>query len=251
MTKRYRLLNDPIFYITVILFALLTTALPAIIGQPLFLPLVQTIALFAFMTIALHQKLIRQTVVIFTLWLVIQFVVILLLTTWAEQRVQQSFADGFLYRMAYVEWFFDGSLATDDSTMVANALRPDSFSARPWARLLELAGVTLGSLFTLGLVGIWFLVRAVNLTAFSMGAVILAGGEAKALIGGIPIWALIRISGYAGLVILLAEPLLTSNWNPLFYLRERRRLLILSVALTGIGLLLELFLPNSWRMLFW
>lgn len=240
MSQRYSLVNDPIYYITVVFFALLTTGLPAIIGQPIFMPLTQTLALFTFMVIALRQRLIRQTVLVMGLWLVTQFVVILFLTLWAEQRVQEAFADGFLYRMAYANWFYDAG----------DALRPDGFGMRPLARLLELIGVTIGSLFTLGLVGIWFLVRALNLAAFTMGSLMLAIGEAKAVIGALPLWSLIRITGYAGMVIVLAEPLLTSNWNPAFYLRERRRLLLISATLLVLGLLLELFLPNLWRTLF-
>lgn len=240
MSQRYSLVNDPIYYVTVVLFALLTTGLPAVIGQPIFMPLAQTLALFTFLIIPLRQGLIRRAVLVMALWLVTQFVVILVVTLWVEQRVQEAFADGFLYRMAYVNWFY----------AAGDALRPDGFVVRPLARLLELIGITVGSLFTLGLVGIWFLVRAVNLTAFSMGALMLAVGEATAIIAALPLWSLIRIAGYAGIVIVLAEPLLTSNWNPLFYLRERRRLLLVSVILLLLGLLLELFLPDLWRTLF-
>ncbi|MCB0060806.1 MAG: hypothetical protein KDE19_01780 [Caldilineaceae bacterium] len=240
MSKRYSLVNDPLYYVTVVLFALLTTGLPALIGQPIFMPIAQTLALFTFLIIPLRQGFIRQTVLVMALWLFIQFIVILLATLWAEQRVQVAFANGFLYRMAYVNWFYEAG----------GALRPDGFSVRPLARSLELLGVTLGSLFTLGLVGIWFLVRALNLAAFSMGALMLSIGEPQAVIGALPLWSLVRIAGYAGLVILLAEPLLTSNWNPVFYLRERRRLLLTAVTLLLVGLMLEFFLPNFWRTLF-
>lgn len=249
-SRRYKLIDDPIFYITIAFFSVLTTALPAIIGQPLLMPIVQTIALFAFMTITWHQQRLRQTLWVVGVWLVLQFLSILLLTMWAEQRVQQAFAEGFLYRMAYVDWYYAGAVMPDAATVGANALRPDSFAVRPLARIIELVGISIGSLISMGLIGIWFLVRAVNLAAFSMGSVVLASGEAKAIFGALPLWSLLRIGGYASAVILLAEPLLASNWNPLFYIRERRRLLLVSITLILVGLLLELFLPNLWRTLF-
>ncbi len=241
MSQRYSLVTDPIFYVMVATFALLTTSLPAILGQPIFMPLVQTLALFIFMTITLRQQLIRHTLVVVALWLVVQFLVILCLTLWADRRVQEAFAEGFLYRMAYVDWFY---------ATAGDALRPDGFGARPLARTVELVGVTVGSLLTMGLAGIWFLVRTLNLTAFGMGALMLASGEFKALFGALPLWALLRVGGYAGLVVLLAEPLLTSNWNITFYLRERRQLIRSALLLLALGLLLEFFLPNLWRSLF-
>ena len=118
------------------------------------------------------------------------------------------------------------------------------------ARIVELLGVTLGSLLSVGLIGIWFLVRALNLAAFNTGVLLVVSDKPLAFLEAIPFWSLLRIGGYAGFVILLAEPLLTSNWNPLFYLRERRRLLLVSIILTLVGLLLEVILPDFWRTLF-
>lgn len=237
MTKRYSIVNDPIFYGTVVFFALLTTGLPAIIGQPLFMPIAQTLALFVFMTMTLRQRLIRQTLIVVGLWLVTQFLVLLVAMILLEERVQLAISDGFIYGMSYIDWFYG----------VSGAVRPDSFVARPIGRTLELLGITVGSIATAGFVGTWFLVRTLNLAAFNTGVLVVVAENTPALIGALPLWALLRIGGYAGLVILLAEPLLTNNWNPLFYLRERRRLLIISAGLLIVGLLLELILPNLWR----
>jgi hypothetical protein len=240
MTQRYTIANDPIFYVTVAFFALLTTGLPAVVGQPIFLPIVQTLALFAFMMVTLHQGLLRQTYLVVALWLSIQFLVILLATLLVEGRVQLAMPDGFTYRMAYAEWFYSAP----------GVLRPDSFSAQPVMRVVELLGVTIGSLVSVGLIGVWFLVRALNLAAFTMGSLLHVIDSPGALLGAFPLWTLLRIGGYAGLVILLAEPLLTSNWRLPFYLRERRRLLLIAVTLTLLGLLLELILPGAWRTTF-
>ncbi len=240
MTQRYTLAHDPIFYITVVFFALITSALPAVIGQPTFLLIAQTLTLFAFMLITLRQRLLRQTLRVVVLWLVTQFIVILSATVLVEERVQLAFPDGFTYGMSYIEWFYSAG----------DTIRPDSFTAQPVARIVELIGITLGSLLSAGLIGIWFLVRALNLAAFHMGALLLVGDNPAAYVGAVPLWALVRISGYAGFVVLLAEPLVTRNWQPFFYLRTRRRLLFIAVILTLIGLLLELFLPDLWRTLF-
>ncbi len=240
MTKRYTLANDPIFYSTVVLFALLTTALPAFIGQPTFLLVAQTLALFTFIIVTLHQRMIRQTVLVLALWLVTQFIVFLVVTVLAEERVQVAIPNGFAYGMAYIEWFYQ----------TAGAIRPDSFAAQPLARISELIAVTLGTLLSAGLVGVWFLVRALNLAAFNMGVLLVVSDKPLAFLEAVPVWSLLRISGYAGFIILFAEPLLTSNWNPGFYLRERRQLFLVSIILTLVGLLLELILPDFWRTLF-
>lgn len=240
MQQRYTIANDPIFYITVAFFALLTTGLPALVGQPIFLPIVQTLALFALMMVTLHRGLLRQTLVVVGLWLAIQFIVVLLATLLAEQRVQLAIPNGFTYRQAYAEWFYG----------VPGVLRPDSFAAHPIARLLELIGVTAGSVLSVGLIGVWFLVRALNLAAFTMGSLLHVIDSPGALLGAFPLWTLVRIGGYAGLVVLLAEPFLNSDWKRTFTLPARRRLLLIAGGLTILGLLLEFILPGAWRATF-
>lgn len=239
MAQPYSIARDPLFFITVAFFALLTTGLPAVIGQPFFMPLSQTIVLFIFLIIPLRQQLLRQALLVMALWYVVQALTMLLLTLFFAEYVQHAFADGFNYSMNYAEWFYH----------VPEALRPDSFAAQPVARVVELLGVLLGSLVSGGLVGIWFLVRALNLTMFSMGGLMVMMENGSAVITAIPFWAILRTLGYAGAVVLLAEPLLTSNWQPLYYWRSRRRLLLLSTALLLTGLLLEFILPDFWRTL--
>lgn len=239
MQPSYSLARDPIFYITVGFFALLTTGLPLAIGQPNFLPILQTLSLFIFMLIPLRQGLLRQTLWVFALWLVLQFSVVVTLTWFLEARAEHAFYDGFQYRMDYIAWFYGAKAA----------LRPDSFGAMPLARLIELGGVLLGSLVSGGLIGIWFLVKSVNLAGYGMGALLLSLKSTAALFLALPIWTLLRIAGYAGLITLLSEPLLTSKWQPLFYWRHRRRLILIAGGLLLLGLLLELFLPDLWRLL--
>lgn len=239
MQSSYSLARDPIFYITVGFFALLTTGLPLAIGQPNFLPILQTLSLFIFMLIPLRQGLLRQTLWVFALWLVLQFSVVVTLTWLLEARVETAFHDGFRYRMAYIAWFYGA----------ASALRPDSFSAAPSARLLELLGILLGSLVSGGLIGVWFLVKSANLAAYGMGALLVSLKSSAALLLALPLWSLLRIAGYAALVTLLSQPVLTSNWQPLFYWRSQRRLISIAGGLLLLSLLLELFLPDLWRLL--
>ncbi|MEZ4734521.1 MAG: hypothetical protein R3E79_46110 [Caldilineaceae bacterium] len=238
MPRSYSLVDDPVFYITVAFFAFVTTGLPTAIGQPNFLPIVQTLALFIFMLIPLRQGMIRQTLWVLGLWLVIQFILVVALTWLLEARVERAFHGGFQYRMDYIAWFYGAEAA----------LRPDSFGATPIARLMELAGVLIGSLVSGGLIGIWFLVKSVNLAAYSMGALTVALQGTASLLLALPFWTLLRIGGYAGLIALLSEPLLTGNWQPRFYWQSRRRLLLTAGLLLLVGLLSELFLPDLWRM---
>lgn len=239
MQRSYSLAHDPIFYITVGFFAGLTTGLPAAIGQPNFLPIVQTLALFIFLLIPLRQGLIRQALIVLGLWLAIQFALIVTLTWLLEANVERAFHDGFQYRMDYIAWFFGAP----------TALRPDSFGVQPLSRLIEVLGVLTGSLISGGLIGIWFLVKSVNLAAYGMGALVVALKSPASLLIALPLWSLLRIAGYAGLITIFSEPLLTNNWQPHFYWRNHRRLLVAAGLLLLLGLLSELFLPDLWRML--
>jgi hypothetical protein len=239
MQPSYSLARDPIFYVTVGFFAFLTTSLPTVIGQPNFLPIVQTVALFIFLLVPLRQGLIRQALWVMALWLGIQFVVVTSLTWFLEARAERAFHDGFQYRMAYVAWFY----------RAVDVVRPDSFAAIPLSRLLELVGVLLGSLVSVGLIGVWFLVKSVNLAAYNMGVLLIPLQSAAGLLLALPLWSLLRIAGYAGLVILLSEPGITGNWQPGHYWRTRQRLIVIAGGLLLGGLLLELFLPDLWRLL--
>lgn len=239
MQPSYSLARDPIFYLTVGFFALFTTGLPLAIGQPNFLPILQTLALFIFMLIPLRQGLLRQALWVLALWLVIQFNVVVTVTWLLEARAERAFYDGFQYRMAYIAWFYSAK----------TALRPDSFGVMPLSRLLELLGVLLGSLVSGGLIGVWFLVKSVNLAGYGMGAILVSLKSTAALFLALPLWTLLRIAGYAGLIALLSEPLLTSNWQPLSYWRNQRRLILIAGGLLLLGLLSELFLPDLWRLL--
>lgn len=239
MHQSYSLARDPIFYITVGFFAFLTTSLPTVIGQPNFLPIVQTVALFVFLLVPLRQGLIRQALWVMAIWLVIQFMVVTTLTWFLEARAERAFHDGFQYRMDYVAWFY----------RAADAIRPDSFAAAPFSRLLELVGVLLGSLVSVGLIGIWFLVKSVNLAAYNMGILLVALNSVAGLFLALPLWSLLRIVGYAGLVILLSEPGITGKWQPGYYWRTRQQLIVIAGGLLLGGLLLELFLPDLWRLL--
>jgi hypothetical protein len=239
MQPSYSLARDPIFHVTVGFFAFLTTSLPTVIGQPNFLPIVQTVTLFIFLLIPLRQGLIREALWVMALWLGIQFMVVTGLTWFLEARAERAFHDGFQYRMAYVAWFY----------RAADAIRPDSFTAAPLSRLLELAGVLLGSLVSVGLIGIWFLVKSVNLAAYNMGILLVALNSTAGLFLALPLWSLLRIAGYAGLVILLSEPGITGKWQPVYYWRVRQQLIVIGGGLLLGGLLLELFLPDLWRLL--
>jgi hypothetical protein len=238
MQKSYTLLNDPIFYAMLAFFALLTTASAAALGQPRFLPISQTVALFAFLAVALRRQTVRAAVVVLAVWLATQVVAMILVTRLAPGQVEQAIGDGFAYRTSFSAWFYG-----------AGAL-PASLVGQPGSRILEVAGILLGSLLTGGLVGVWFLVRAANLAAYGAGVLWYDSGQIINLFGGLPVWTLLRLAGYAGLVALLGAPLFSGNWSPRYYLTHHRRLVVASAGLLLLGLLLELILPGVWWTLF-
>lgn len=232
MQDTYSLTRDPIYYLTAGFFVLLTTALPALLGQPRFLPVLQALALTLFIAVPLRKGHLRGALNIMAVWLPLQFLLMALLTWAFGGLVERAIADGFVYRGELTSWFY------------GNTMLPGGLLATPVARLIEITGILLGSLLTAGLVGAWFLVRAVGMAGFSTGA-LLASLDTTALIPlVIPFWSLLRIAGYAGLVVLLAEPLLTNQWAPSFYWNTRRRLLLISLGLVLAGLVAELVLPG-------
>lgn len=237
MSSKESITNDPIFYIVAAIFALLTTALPAGQGQTALLPLLQTLGFFAFTLMLIRAGNTERALWMALLWLAIQFAAVLVITWLLPDQAERAIRDGFDRRVALLEWFY------------AASPQPDSWQTRPGARVLEVAGVILGSLFTGGLVGSWFLMRATNLAAFYSGALIAAPATPLVLIAALLPWTLLRLAGYAGLVIVLAEPLLTGNWSPGHYVRERGRWLQIAAGLLVAGLLLEWFLPGAWRAL--
>ncbi len=239
MNRSYSLIDDLIFYITVGFFALLTTGLPLAIGQPNFLPIIQTLALFVFLLIPARKGLIPQTLLTLGIWVVTQFVLVTALTWLMQGRIERAFHDGFQYRMDMLAWLYSASLPA----------RPDSFTIQPLARVIEVLGIVIGSVISGGLIGIWFLMRSVNLAGFSTG-IALAASNGLAVLFAFPLWTLCRLAGYTGLVALLSEPLLRGAWAPTFYWRNRQRLIVTALGLLALGLLLELFLPGLWRTLY-
>lgn len=224
--------RDPVYYVTAACFAVLTTALPALLGQPRFLPILQAIVLTVFLALPLHQRNPRGALRIVALWLPLQYVTLTVLTYLFRAQVENAIPNGFLIQGEIAAWFFAG------------AAYPAAFGATPLARLVEIAGVLLGGLASAGLVASWFIMRALNLAAYST-AILLAALETPSLILlTIPWWTLVRVAGYAGLLVVLAEPLLTYTWSPSHYWQRSRRLLLTSTGLLVAGILAELILPG-------
>lgn len=231
----YDLTRDPVFYGTLVFFVLLTTAVPGLMGQPNFMPVIQALALTVFTAIALRRGGIGPALRVATVWLVVQGLFLFLLTWLLPGQMEKAIHNGFLIRTGLMEWAYTGSIL------------PGSLLAAPLARLGEIAGIVLGSLATVGLVGGWFLVKGVNLLAYGMGSLWGGIGSPLGLLLGLVPWRLAQLTGYAGLFVLLIQPLLLNNWNPAHYLSTQRRLILVSLALVAGGLIAELFLPGLWR----
>ena len=233
----YRLTSDPAYYVMAGVFALLTTALPAMLGQPRLMPVVQAVALTVFIAIPVRSGLWKQAAWVMSLWIVLELTVISSLTILSADHMERSFGNGFEYRAGLLAWTYGASPM------------PGTVRMQPAYRLVETIGVVVGSLATAGLVGNWFLVRAVNLTGFTIGVVWRTIGGPIGLLLSVPLWSVLRITGIAGIVILLSEPPLTGNWSPRYYWTYRRRLLVISLALVAIGVLLGLTAPAVWQKL--
>jgi hypothetical protein len=234
-TATYQLTRDPVFYATVGFFALLTTLLPGILGQPNFMPIVQALGLTIFTAIPLRRGDVRTALRVLLLWLIVQLVVIVFMAWGLPTQTARAIPDGVTYRMALVTWAYTGEAL------------PRSLLVAPWARLIEILGVLIGSLLTGGLVGSWFLVRAVDLFGFSAGTLIGEMAPANGLLLGFTPWRILMLTGYAGFFLLLAQPILSNRWDLNHYFKDQRRLLLWSSGLLVIGLLLEALLPGAWQ----
>ena len=233
--RRYDLTTDPLFYITFGFFAILTTLLPAALGQATFLPIVQTVAVTIFVAIPLRRGRVDRGILVLVVWLALQLLAMIVGTALLPLVFERAIHDGFAYHRALLEWSVTGQLL------------PGWLLQSPLSRIGEIVGVLLGSLLSAGLVGLWFLMRAVNQFGYAAGR--LAHEGAPGLFLGLMPWRLVTFAGYAGFIALLAQPLLNNNWSPVFYLTKQRRLVLASATLIALGLLLELILPGLWRSL--
>lgn len=234
MEQEYTLTRDPVFYLTAAFFALLTTGLPAVLGQPRFMPLVQAVVLAIFFAIPLRRQHLAGALAVVLIWLVVSMMTIMTLTWLAPLQIERAFENGFFHRAAFSEWYFAGTPL------------PAGFEKQPVPRLVEILGITLGSLLTAGVVGAWFLMRMANLAAFSAGHLVSSLGGPLLLPVALPVWSVLQIAGAAGLMVLLAEPLF-ARFAVVAVFRRRRRPLLIFGALYVAGLLAELLLAGLWH----
>ena len=231
--RKYDLTEDPVFYVTLAIFCFLTTFLPAFLGQPNLLPILQTAALTIFLAIPLRRGKVSMAILVVSLWLVLQFLIMSIGTALLPRPFERAIHDGFSYYESLLLWLHSGGGLQEPLT------------AGPLARVGEFVVVLLGSLLTAGLIGVWFLARAVNELGLVVG--IMAPGSAAALLVGLMPWRVMTIAGHAGLVVLLAQPILTNSWNPAKYIGRHRRLMRSSIVLVVLGLLLEYTAPDLWK----
>jgi len=226
--SHYNLTRDPLFLITAGLFALLTTAMPAFMGQVKTMPLLQTVALMVFLAITLRRGSIKTALILMGVWLAVQIVALALMTGFFINQVERSIPHGFDLRTGLAAWLYAG------------AALPRGPASEPMARGVEIAGIMAGALLTGGLLGVWFLMQAANQAGFSIGVFLAGFFHGGTLPPLFLFWTGLRIAGYAGLVALLAEPLWTKNWSFNFYVKSRGRLFLIAFAFVLAGLALEI-----------
>lgn len=226
----YQLTSDPTYYVMAGVFALLTTALPSAIGQPLLMPLLQAVVLTVFVAIPVRSGHWKQAIAIMAIWIVLQVAVVTSLTLWSAEHMERSFRSGFGYRTDVLAWMYGAADA------------PEAWQPQAGRWLAGSLAFAAGSLATAGFIGNWFLVHTTGMAAFTFGISALASEGPLVPTFAVAIWYLLRIAGTAGLVILLSEPLLTGNWSPRFYWTQRRVLLVASLTLLGFGAVFSLVL---------
>lgn len=239
----HSLITDPIFVVCVAIFAILTTIFPFAAGLPLLMPILQTLFLFVFLVMIVRKQHPVQAVRVLCLWAVLQLFVALMVSAVAPSVAEGAIADGFTRRADFLEWLFAGSML------------PDGIRANFFGRLLEMVAVVIGTLVTAGLIGIWLLVRAVNLAGFYAGSVVNSVSSFSGILPGLPIWTVMRILSYICFISICAEPITTGNWSIGHYLYnakfpQRRRILMTAVFLLLASIVLELILPDIWRTMF-
>ena len=226
----YNLTRDPIFLITAAFFAILTTAMPAFMGQVRTMPLLQTAALVVFLAISLRKGGIGAALMLMAIWLVVQIALLALMADLFMDQVERSIPAGFDLRTGLAAWLYAG------------APLPNGPASAPVARLVEIASITAGTLITGGLLGVWFLMKATNQAGFSLGVFLSGLPQGGTLPFTFLLWTGLRLAGYASLVALLAEPLWTQNWSFNFYVKQRGRFFLIAIALVLAGLILEILL---------
>jgi len=235
MSQEYRLTRDPAFWAMGAFFALLTTAMPALFGQMRFMPISQTIVLSIFMGIAVRRHDLRSALTVVYTWLLVSMTSLIVLMLLVPGQVERAFDDGFMVRAMTSEWYF------------TNSPLPASFATEPIPAALEIAGVTLGALFTGGVIGVWSLVRMANLAAFTAGHLLGVLGSPLWIVVALPIWNLLQIVGAGGLVVLFAEPLLVDRFGLRRWFTRRRLALAIFGAIYVAGVLAKLILPAFWH----
>lgn len=237
MTKEYSLSRDPIFFAMVAFFALLTTGMSSVLGQLRFLPVVQAVALTLLLLIPLRRHDLRGALIVVFLWLALAMATVFLVTWYDPVAMERTFENGFLHRAAFAEWYYAGSPL------------PASFVSQPLPSLVEILGITLGSLLSAGLVGAWFLMKVANLAAFTAASLLLTLENPLLIVIALPVWSILQITGGGGLLVLLAEPLASGSFGAgLAQLgKGRRKPLLVFGGLYVLGLLLELALAPFWH----
>ncbi len=238
MQAEHSIARDPIFLVVTGCFALLTTALPAAFGQPWLMAGLQTAVLTILLGVALRSGSATSAVSTLAVWVLAQALIIMLLTYFFGDQVERAIRDGFALRAGTIEWLY------------TDAALPFEVQAAPMRRLWEFAGVTLGSIITGGLIGVWTLLETVNRSAFAAGALLSSLTDEVPFPVALFPWSFLRTAGYIGIVAVCAEPMWTGNWSLTRIWRERRKMILISLGLLLAALLLERFFASGWRALF-
>jgi hypothetical protein len=236
-TRTYSIVYDPAWLITGAFFALLTSALGVLLGLSWLMPLMQTVALWLLLLPALRTGALRPTLKMLSLWVLLQGLTVFLAATFAPARAETAIGDGFAYQTSLLAWLYTQSPL------------PASWATQPLLRVVELLGVVVGTALTGGLLGIWFLLRSLNLYAFGAGMVLATSESAAVLLAALEPWWLLRLIAYILLIAALAMPGFTGEYSPAAWPARRRKALWWGLALLGAALLIEPLLATPWARL--
>lgn len=226
--RPYSLLTDPLYYGIVAFFAMLTATLPVVVGSGWFLTLAQTATLWLLALVAWRKRNLPAVIRLLAIWVAVQAITFFVMTLVAPTQAEWAVGNGFAYREALLEWMYTGSPL------------PASWYTQPGLRLLELAGIGVGSFASGGLLGVLFLTKSVNLMALGAAAAWQSADSLAPLMWGVQPWAWLRFAGYVLLVATLALPGYTGQYWPGGWPPRHRRAALIGLALLLAALAVEM-----------
>ena len=214
----------------IVLLTLLSYALGWAAGLPVLLPILNTLASFPFMVLALRRGDLRLAVARMLLWALAMGVAATFLSYARPAQTGALFLRGESYRTEMFAWVMTGQGAES---------RPSQFIPQQFGHATLFSGLALA---TGGVAAMPMGAVLMNYMGHYVGT--LAGASARpalTMILGWHPWAVIRVISFVAIGVVLSAPLLSRAWKFTIDWMTARRLLVAA----GIGLLIDIALKAA------